>query len=110
MTCYQVCNTWKRGQPLSADGVPKPDTSGMTEAKAKVAISQWRVQRNAYTDKKEREHRKMASLGSNSSTDIEYFGVVDVDERLRLMTDAEASPILVGHMFPTKEILLIRIG
>ena len=25
------------------------------------------------------------------------------------MTDVEVSPILIGHMFPTKEILLIQI-
>ena len=72
-------------------------------------MSQWRAVRKAYTDKKERERRKRASLGSNESTDIEYSGVLD--ERLcPLMTDVEMSPILIGHTFPTKEVLLIRIA
>ena len=107
MTYYQVCNTGEKGCPLSAGGVPKPDTSGMTQAKAKVSISQRRVQHKAHTDKMEREWRKMASMGS-TSTDIKYSGVLD--ERLWLMTDVEVSPILIGYVFPMKEILLIRIA
>ena len=70
MTYYGVCNTGKRGCPLSAGGVPKSDTSGMTQAKAKVAISQWRAQRKVHTEKTEWERRKMASMGFTSSTDI----------------------------------------
>ena len=108
MTYYRVCNTGKKGCPLSAGGVPPPDLSGMTQAKAKETMRQWRVVRKAYTDKKERERQKRASLGSNESTDIEYSGVLD--ERLRLMTDVEMSPILIGHTFPTKEVLLIRMA
>jgi hypothetical protein len=108
MTYYRVCNTGEKGCPLSARGVPPPDLSGMTQAKAKETMCQWRVVRKAYTDNKERERQKRASLGSNESTDIEYSGVLY--ESLRLMTDVEMSPILVGHTFPTKEVLLIRIA
>jgi hypothetical protein len=38
MSYYQVSNTGKVGHPLSAGGVSQPDTSGMTQAKAKDAM------------------------------------------------------------------------
>ena len=55
MTYYRVCNTGEKGCPLSARGVPPPDLSGMTQAEAKETMGQWRVERKAYTDKKEWE-------------------------------------------------------
>ncbi len=78
----------------------------MSAAKAQEAIKEWRVLRKAHTDKMQREHR--ALFGSNASTEIEYSGVVDA--RLRLMSDVEVTPLLKGHTFPTKDILLIRIA
>ena len=62
MTYHQVCNTGKKGCPLSAGGVPQPDLSRMTEVEAKETMCQWRVERKAFTDKKERKRRKRASL------------------------------------------------
>jgi hypothetical protein len=40
--------------------------------------------------------------------EIEYSGVVDA--RLLLMLDVEFTPLLKGHTFPAKEILLIQIA
>ena len=109
MTYYRVwCNTGKMGCPLSAGGVLQPDLSGMTQAEAKETMRQWRVEHKAYTDKKEQDQRKRASLASNESRDIEYSGVLD--ERLQLMTDVEVSPMLIGCMFSTKEVRLVRIA
>jgi hypothetical protein len=78
----------------------------MTAAKAQVAIKKWRVLCKAHTDKMQREHRIL--FGSNAATEIEYSGVVDA--RLRLMSDVMVTPLLKGHTFPTKEILLIQIA
>ncbi len=39
---------------------------------------------------------------------IEYSGVLD--DQLWLMSDVEVTPLLKGHTFPTKEILLIQIA
>ncbi len=66
----------------------------------------WRVLRKAHTDKMQREHRTL--FGSNAATEIGYSGVVDA--RLWLMLDVEVTPLLKGHTFLTKEILLIRIA
>jgi hypothetical protein len=52
----------------------------------------------------QREHRTL--FGSNAATEIEYSGVVDA--RLWLMSDVEVKPLLKGHTFPTKEILLLE--
>ncbi len=40
--------------------------------------------------------------------EFEYSGVVDA--RLWLISDVEVTPLLKGHTFPTKEILLIQIA
>jgi hypothetical protein len=47
-------------------------------------------------------------FGSNAANEIEYSGVSDAG--LRLMMDVEVTPLLKGHTFPTKEILLIQIA
>ena len=106
MEYYCVNSTGRRGRSLSSGGPPRPDTSGMNAAKAQEAIKEWRVLRKAHTDKMQREHRML--FGSNAATEIEYSGVVDA--RLWLMLDVEVTPLLKGHTFPTKEILLIRIA
>jgi hypothetical protein len=105
MAYYRVNTTGRRGRSLSTGGPPRPDTSGTTTAEAQEVIKELRVLHKAHTDKKQREHRTL--FGSNAATEIEYSGVVDA--RLRLMPDVEVTPLLKGHTFPTKAILLIRI-
>ncbi len=106
MEYYRINSKERRGGSLSGGGPPKPDTSGMSAAKAQEAIKVWRVLCKAHTDKMQREHRTL--FGSNAATDIEYSGVVDA--RLWLMSDVEVSPLLKEHTFLTKEILLIQIA
>ncbi len=103
MEYYCVNSTRRRGRSLSSGGPPRPDTAGMSAAKALEAIKEWRVPRRAHADKMQREHRTL--FGSNTATEIEYSGVVDA--RLWLMSDVEVTPLLKGHTFPMKEILLI---
>jgi hypothetical protein len=52
------------------------------------------------------EHRTL--FNSNTATEIKYSGVVDA--QLWLMSNVEVTPLLKGHTFPMKEILLIRIA
>jgi hypothetical protein len=106
MEYYRVYSTGRRGRSHSSGGPPRPDTSGMSAAEAQEAIKVWRVIRKAYTDKMQREHRTL--FGSNAAREIKYSGVVDA--RLRLMLDVEVTPLLKGHTFPTKEVLLIQIA
>jgi hypothetical protein len=106
MAYYHVNTTGKRGRSLSSGGPPRPDTSGMTTAKAQEVFKEWRVCRKAHTDKMQMEHR--ALFGSNASTEIKYSGVLD--DRLQLMSDVEITPLLKGHTFPMIEILLIQIA
>jgi hypothetical protein len=102
---YCVNSTGRRGRSLSSGGPPRPDTAGMSAVKAQRAIEEWRAFHKAHTDKMQREHRTL--FGSNATTEIEYSGVVDA--RLWLMLDVEVTPLLKGHTFPTKEILLFQI-
>jgi hypothetical protein len=102
---YHVESTGRRGRSLSSGGPPRPDTSGMSAAEADETIKEWRVLRKAYIDKVQREQRML--FGSNAANEIEYSGVSDTG--LWLMMDVKVTPLLKGHNFPTKEILLIRI-
>jgi hypothetical protein len=106
MAYYCVNTTGRREHSLSTGRPPRPATSEMTTAKAQEIIKEWRVCRKAHTDKMQRKHRTL--FGSNASTEIKYSGVLD--DRLQLMLDVEVTPLLKGHTFPTKEILLIQIA
>jgi hypothetical protein len=106
MEYYHVNSTGRRGCSLSSGGPPRPDTSGMSAAKAQIAIKEWRVLHKTHTDKMQREQRTL--FGSNAATEVEYSGVVDA--RLWLILDVEVAPLLKGHTFSTKEILLIQIA
>jgi hypothetical protein len=64
MEYYCVNSTGRRGHCLSSGGPPRPDTSGMSAAKAQEAIKEWRVLCKAHMDKMQREHRTL--FGSNS--------------------------------------------
>ncbi len=55
MEYYRVNSTGQRGHSLSSGGPPRPDTSGMSAAKAQLAIKEWRVLRKAHMDKTQRE-------------------------------------------------------
>jgi hypothetical protein len=83
MEYYRVNSTGRQGHFLSSGGPLRPDTSGMSAAKAQEAIKVWRVLCKAHTDKMQREHRTL--FGSNVTTEIEYYGVVDA--KLWLMSD-----------------------
>jgi hypothetical protein len=54
----------------------------------------------------QREHRIL--FGSNAAIEIDYSGVLDA--RLWLMLNVEVTPLLKGHTFPMKKILLIQIA
>ncbi len=43
MEYYRVNSTGRQGRSLSSGGPPRPDTSGMSAAKAQEAIKVWRV-------------------------------------------------------------------
>ncbi len=103
---YCVESTGRRGHYLLSGGPPMSDTSGMSADKADETIKEWRVLCKAYTDKVQREQRML--FGSNAANEIEYSGVSDAG--LRLMMDVEDTPLLKGHTFLTKEILLIGIA
>ncbi len=68
MEYFRVNSTGRRGRSLSSGGTPRPDTSGMSAAKAQEAIKVWRVLRKSHTDKMQREHRTL--FASNAATEI----------------------------------------
>ena len=77
--------------------------TNMSTLEATMVLNQWKVKGKAYTDKLQHERRK--SLGTNSQFEIEHTGVLI--SQLRMMTEVQASPLLVGHTFYDKEILFV---
>jgi hypothetical protein len=62
---YQSTSLGKKGRPLSDGGPERPDTSGMSEAAAKLALKAWRVERKAQNDKVQRLQRKELRASGN---------------------------------------------
>jgi hypothetical protein len=56
MELYPIDSTGGWGRSLSSGGPPRPDTSGMSAAKAQEAIKEWRVLRKAHMNKMQRVH------------------------------------------------------
>ena len=81
--------------------------TNMSTLDATMVLNQWRVERKAYTDKLQRACRK--SFGTENSFENEHTGGVSISQ-LRMMTEVQASPLVVGHTFYDKEILLLRIA
>ena len=69
LSYYQSSTQGKKGRPLSDGGPERPDTSGMSEAAAKLALKAWRVERKAHNDKvqhlRKKELRTTGNMGSN---------------------------------------------
>ena len=74
----------------------------MFEQEASFALLQWQA---SWKSDRDRDRRKNAEM---TNVTIDYTGVVS--DIMRTMTEVHASWLQVGHTFPTKEILLLRIA
>jgi hypothetical protein len=98
------------GRKLSPGGPLPPDTDGLTEQEAQAALEKWRWDRKQYVDKIRRAKWRTESSMGESLGDFErdYTGFcVDL---LCPMTKVAQFPMMEGHSFPNKEILLMRIA
>ena len=97
------------GRKLITGGPQKPDISNMGEMDAEAAMKVWRKERKKYTDGLALKKRKTQRLGDDITYDESSFTGV-LGEKIRLMTQVEESPVRVGHTYPNKETVLIRIA
>jgi hypothetical protein len=105
----------RRGRSLTDGGPERPNTSGMTKASAEYEMKLWRKARKKYTDSllslkaKVRKSLERDNDDNNHyDDDIKYLRVIT--DIFRQMTAVEAEPMIVGHNYPSKEILLMRIA
>ncbi len=98
------------GRKLSPWGPPPPDTDGLTEQEAEAALKQWQRDRKKYVNKIHWAKRKAKSSMGESLAKFkgDYNGVCM--DLLRPMTEIALFPLMEGHTFPNKEILLMRIA
>ena len=98
------------GRKLVTGGPVKPNTDGLSEVEAEKLIMKWRKERKKYTDRLALIKRKGLSKADVQGYDTsdEFTGVLV--EKLRLQTQVEDTPMMVGHTYPTKEIVLLRIA
>jgi hypothetical protein len=95
------------GRKLTPGGPQKPDTTSMGEVEAEQVLKEWRKERKRYTDGVALQKRKELhdDVTFDEST---YTGVLS--DKIRLMSQVEDLPMKVGHTYPTKEMVLIRIA
>ena len=98
------------GRKLVTGGPVKPNTDGLSEVEAEKLIMKWRKDRKKYTDHLALMKRKVQSKEDVQAYDTsdEFTGVLV--EKIRLQTQVEETPMMVGHTYPTKEIVLLRIA
>jgi hypothetical protein len=95
----------KRGHPLLPGGPQKPDVSKMAASMAAMAQKAYRVKRKAWTDAQRHNRLKKNNTGSPPR---ECRG--HVSDNLRPLEEVERHRLVAGHMFPSREILLMRIA
>jgi hypothetical protein len=95
------------GSKLTPGGPQKPDTTSMCEVEAEKVLKKWRKERKRYTDGVALQKRREL-LDDFTFDESTYTGVLS--DKIRLMSQVEDSPMKVGHTYPTKEIVLIRIA
>ncbi len=102
---------WVRGQGAGTKRnkgrPPCPDTKNMTDKQAEMAIKKWQVEWKQKRDKDRRKSRKEDSDGLVINEGNTFTGCIE--STLRRMVDVRSSPLVEGHTFPFKDILMMRI-
>ncbi len=106
LSYYKSTTQGKKGRPLCDGGPQKPDTSGLSDTAAEMALKTWRVERKAHNDKIQRLRRKELRAGGIMGSN--HTG--NLYPQLHNMTSVEKDKLMVNHTFPSKEILLICIA
>ena len=83
-----------------------PNYEGMAVTEKQVAKDEYETKRKAFTDQKRAKQLKEAAL--NTETVQSYTGCPH--PTLRTMTEVEKSRLEVGHTFPDKELLNLRVA
>ena len=86
-------------------GPQKPDVAGMSTSEAEHAMREWKIARKAYTDNLNRSRKKGSHILEGV---VDYSG--DQSPTIRKMTVVEQRRLVVGHNFPTRSLLLLRIA
>ena len=96
------------GRKANKGRPPCPDTANMTEFEAEMAIKKWQVEWKQKRDKDRRKGRKEDSDGVFIDEGNTFTGCIDTT--LRRMVDVRKAPLLLGHTFPFKDMLMMRIA
>ncbi len=96
------------GRKANKGRPPCPDTKNMTELEAEMAIKKWQVEWMQKRDKDQRKSRKEDSDGVFIDEGNTFTGCIDTT--LRRMIDVRKAPLLLGHTFPFKDMLMMRIA
>ena len=86
-------------------GPQKPDVAGMSTSEAEQAMREWKIARKAYTDNLNHLRKKGSHILEGV---VDYSG--DQSPTIRKMTVVEQRHLVVGHNFPTRSLLLLRIA
>ncbi len=103
-TSFQKNSTNTKNR-ISGGPIP-PDYSKMSEREAAIAATKYNKARKAYTDKL--RHERVKGNKSTVTGHVDCTGVTV--PRLRSIVEVENNRLMVGHSFPDKNILLLRVA
>jgi len=94
----------RRRTTVILGGPMRPNYEGMTDAEKQHAKDEYERKRKAFTDVRRAKHLKEAD-----NTEIEQYTSC-LNPTLRTMAEVENSRLLVGHTFPDKDLLKLRVA
>jgi hypothetical protein len=98
------------GRKLSPGRPPPPGTDGLTDQEAEAALKQWRRDRKKYVAKIHLAKRRAKSSMGESLAKFERDYTDICMDLLQPLTKVALFPLMEGHTFPNKEILLMQIA
>lgn len=100
----------RSGRKCNPGGPEAPNLEGMDEDQVTTAMNLYRKARKAFNDRCLYRQSKLSVGGDDDGQDdvIEYTGVCT--DKLRMMTEVESFPMMVGHTYPSPQIVRLRLA
>ena len=100
----------RAGRKPNPGGPEAPNLEGMDEDQVATAMNLYRKARKAFNDRSLHRQSRISVGGDDDAPDdvIEYTG--DCTDKLRMMTEVESFPMMVGHTYPSQVIVRLRLA
>ena len=100
----------RAGRKPNPGGPDEPNLEGMDEDQVATAMKLYRKACKAFNDRSLNNQSRLSVDGDDDAQDdvIECTGVCT--DKLRMMTEVESFPMMVGHTYPSQVIVRLRLA